>query len=526
MIGTRFGSWIVEEEIGRGGMGTVWRAARAPDAAPAPAQAAIKILAPELAVEVGFQQRFQREIEILGKLEHPSIVKLYESGVNDNRYWFAMEFVDGPSFEELKRANGRVTWIEVLDLVWQIAPALKHAHDRGIIHRDLKPSNLLRASDGTVKLTDFGIASLFASPHLTVTGGVIGTPEYLSPEQATGRPITRKSDLYSLGVVLYTLVTGTTPFTGTAIELLHKHRYGQFERPSRLEPTIPLDLETIICGLLEKDPDRRPSDGAVLFRQVDSLRNKLARIADHALTDTVPNSAKEAAPREGPATMMSRLMREELEAQNRPGPISRFIHHPIMLVLLFSLCVGILVWRLWPDSPDRLFASGAALMASENTADWETAWDRYFSRLEERYPDHPYHEEVAQFKAKLDDARAADRSENRARLNRRLSEGEWFYEKGMRQHQAGNNEEAQKTWRELIAAFSESPAERPWVRRAEKALIEPPTIDENRLQSVKKMMERVKELGEAGKKEEVARIRANLLKLYHDDLQALKMIGE
>src|SRR5262249_13842346 len=153
------------------------------------------------------------------------------------------ELIDGPSFEQLRDLRGRLPWRQVLDLAWQIAPALKHAHDRGVIHRDIKPSNLLRAGDleipgdaGVVKLTDFGIASLFASPHLTVTGGVIGTPEYLSPEQAGGKPVTRRSDLYSLGVVLYTLVTGTTPFVGEHIDLLHKHRFGQYERPSRLVP--------------------------------------------------------------------------------------------------------------------------------------------------------------------------------------------------------------------------------------------------------------------------------------------------
>src|SRR4051812_47116541 len=160
MIGSRIGSWYIEDEIGRGGMGTVYRGRRV--AGEGPDVAAVKVLAAELAVEVGFQQRFQREIDILRQLDHPHIVRFFESGGEKGRYWFAMEYVDGPSLEDLRLAGGRLPWAEVLELAWQIAPALKHAHDRGVIHRDLKPSNLLRAGgpggpDGSalVKLTDF-----------------------------------------------------------------------------------------------------------------------------------------------------------------------------------------------------------------------------------------------------------------------------------------------------------------------------------------------------------------------------------
>src|SRR5258706_486563 len=140
---------------------------------------------------------------------------------------------------------------------------------RGIIHRDLKPSNLLRAPDGKVKLTDFGIAKVFAGTHLTATGGVVGTAEYLSPEQATGKPVTKRSDLYSLGVVLYTLLTGRTPFRGEVMELLHKHRFGQYEQIRRIVPEVPYDMEEIVVQLLEKDPERRPGDAMMLHKQLD-----------------------------------------------------------------------------------------------------------------------------------------------------------------------------------------------------------------------------------------------------------------
>ncbi len=164
MIGTRLGSWIIDKELGRGGMGRVYLAHRSPLTLPSPPrggegkgeggadgveQSAIKVLAAELAVESGFVARFQREIDILRQLDHPNIVRFRESGQQDGHSYFVMEYVAGPSYETVLARQGRLPWPEVLELAWQIAPALKHAHDRGIIHRDLKPSNLLRASEGS-----------------------------------------------------------------------------------------------------------------------------------------------------------------------------------------------------------------------------------------------------------------------------------------------------------------------------------------------------------------------------------------
>src|SRR5207302_4123823 len=131
---------------------------------------------------------------------------------------------------------------------------------------------------GQVKLTDFGIAKVFASTHLTATGGIVGTAEFLSPEQAAGKPVTKRSDLYSLGVVLYTLFTGRTPFEGhTFLDLLHKHRYAQFDPPHQVVADVPYELDEIVCQLLAKDPAQRPADCLVLAKQLDAVRRKLER---------------------------------------------------------------------------------------------------------------------------------------------------------------------------------------------------------------------------------------------------------
>ncbi len=514
MIGSRLGSWIIEEEIGRGGMGTVYRAHRT--SSQGDEICAIKMLAAELAVELGFQQRFQREIEILRQLNHPNIVRFLESGVEESRFWYAMELIQGESYEDLRLQSGRLHWREVLEMAWQIAPALKHAHDRGVIHRDLKPSNLLRNEEGTVKLTDFGIASLFASPHLTVTGGVIGTPEFLSPEQASGKPVTKRSDLYSLGVVLYTLVTGKTPFEGEQIDLLHKHQYGQYERISRLVPDLHPDFEEIIDSLLEKDPGKRPGDAGVLFKRLDSLRKKLARQTQESLG--MSRYDLKVGEREGPATLMSRLVRQELEQQNRPGPIGRILNHPVVLVTLFLLCVSTLVYTFWPMSESTLFERGAALMASDDPDDWDRAFERYFNTLEKKYPNHCYKQELTEFRQRLEEARAGQRAEGRAFRNRRLSDGEWFFEKGMRLRLQGEEEAACRIWEALIDAYRNVPSERAWVRRAERELANPPPPQKEPLRgATRAALEQAKQLEVEGKHEQANAIRRALGELYKDD---------
>src|SRR5438105_773680 len=148
MIGNRLGPWILASEIGRGAMGRIFRADRAPDAPGEPAGAAVKVLSAELAGDPVFVERFQREIAALKQLAHPNIVQFYDAGTADGHFYYAMEFVDGPDYQAILAERGRLPWTEVLTLALQVVPALKHAHDRGIIHRDLKPSNLLDAAGG------------------------------------------------------------------------------------------------------------------------------------------------------------------------------------------------------------------------------------------------------------------------------------------------------------------------------------------------------------------------------------------
>lgn len=557
MIGARLGSWILDKELGRGGMGYVYLAHRA-EVSDQKSRggsswnselAAIKVLVAELAVDPGFLARFQREIEILRQLDHPNIVRFRESGQQDGRSYLVMEYVPGPSYETLLTRSGRVPWTEVLDLAWQIAPALKHAHDRGVIHRDLKPSNLLRVErraesvsnekptvpdvtgsprpEVLVKLTDFGIASLFASPHLTVTGGIVGTAEYLSPEQAAGKPVTRRSDLYSLGVVLYTLLTGRTPFQGEPLDLLHKHRFAQFDRPARLVPEIPHELDVIVCELLEKDPSKRPGDSMVLFRRLDSLKRKLAYQATHGDVKTVEYVAGQMVTRprdnvEGPATLMSRLVRQELERERTGGPVRQFLNRPWVLAFLLILTLGVIAWAFWPMSAETMYQRGAALMRSQDPADWETAWDNYLGPLLAKHPDTPHRAEVEEFRDRYEVSKAAREANRAARRAGPMSETQWFYQEGLRRRQQGDLAEARRIWTALVRAFQNVPSEEPWVRLAEQELdkADDTSSRDRQWDPVRQALRRARELREKGHKQEAEAIVNNLNELYHGDKQA------
>ncbi len=491
MIGTRVGNWIIDKELGEGGMGKVYLAheqvdgqqlaqpvGQAVDQPVAQRQGALKFLAAELAREPDFVARFEREIESLRKLKHPNIVEFYESGRHAGSYYYAMEYVDGPSVEHMLLQRGRLSWQEVLEIMLQVCPALKLAHDHGIIHRDLKPPNLLVSKEGTVKLTDFGVAKVFAMQRLTATRAVVGTAEYMSPEQAAGGAITNRSDLYSLGVLMYTLLTGRALFKAASlVDMLHKHRYARFDPPRAVVQEIPPDLDALVCQLLEKEPDKRPRDALVLLRQLEQIRLKESRkAADRGAGETLaaPSSGKTRGPQPpGPATIMSHLMRAELREMDRPGPVGRFLNQPLVLVLLLAGVIALLVWGLWPASPEALLQRAARFVAE---GAWDSASDT-LDRLDEKHPDHPHAEQALALRKQIEAGQARRNARQAtsgpAGFALTASEAERFYLEAVQQYHGGNVERARATWRNLIDAFAGVDAEAHWVQLSREALKQP-----------------------------------------------------
>ena len=224
---------------------------------------AIKVLRPEFANDPEFIERFDREAQAATSLSHPNIVSIYDVGEEDNILYIVMEYVDGPTLKEYVMNNGPLQVEEALDIMEQLTSAIQHAHETGLIHRDIKPQNVLIDRNGKVKITDFGIAVALSATALTQTNSVLGSVHYLSPEQARGGKATKLSDIYSLGIVFYELLTGQLPFTGQSpVSIALKHLQDDTPSVRKLNPSIPQSVENIILQSTAKDPFYRYSSVA------------------------------------------------------------------------------------------------------------------------------------------------------------------------------------------------------------------------------------------------------------------------
>lgn len=272
----QLGRYEIERVLGRGAMGVVYLA-RDPVIG---RQVALKTLAlPAEAEEAEeFRQRFMREAQAAGRLSHPAIVTVHDAGVDSatGLSYMAMEFIEGRSLKDVLRSGQPFAFSEVARIGTALAGGLDYAHSKGVVHRDIKPANIILTPQGLVKITDFGVARLESS-NLTATGQFIGTPNYMSPEQITGGNVDGRSDLFSLGVVLFEMLTGTRPFVAQSLtEVTYKIVHEPTPIPSRVRPGLPPAFNPIVLKLLEKDPERRYARGNDVARALDALRRVLA----------------------------------------------------------------------------------------------------------------------------------------------------------------------------------------------------------------------------------------------------------
>ena len=263
------------ERVGQGGMGAVYRARQLS----LNRIVALKVLSPSLASDKSFVQRFQREARLAARLTHPNLVQVYNVGEHGGRRYIAMEFVEGPSVDKLIELYGRIAEGEAVDIAIGVACALSVAASQGIVHRDVKPSNILLSAEGTVKLTDLGLAKPVGEDdlHITQAGAAVGTPNYMSPEQARGsQQIDGRSDVYSLGATLFHMLTGRPPFEGkTPFDTLRKHVDEPPPSPRDLNPAISRETAEIILRMLAKDPAQRfatPEEAGEALRQLRRRR--------------------------------------------------------------------------------------------------------------------------------------------------------------------------------------------------------------------------------------------------------------
>lgn len=325
--------------IGEGGMANVYLA----NDTILDRKVAIKVLRGDLSNDEKFIRRFKREALSVSNLSHPNIVEVYDVGEEEGNYYIVMEYIDGKTLKQLLQKRGALTLNEVIDIMSQLTDGLAHAHEAYIIHRDIKPQNIMIEDNGLVKITDFGIAMALNSTQLTQTNSVMGSVHYLPPEQANGKGSTVKSDIYSLGILMYELLTGSVPFKGdNAVEIALKHIKEKIPSIRKQNPTIPQSIENIVLKAAAKNPKNRYD---TVREMHNDLLTALERSSEKRLvyeypendleeTKVVPNLTKEI--KKSMVDKPSELEENESSASNEKNKLP-IILAVVLLVILIAL---------------------------------------------------------------------------------------------------------------------------------------------------------------------------------------------
>lgn len=339
IIGKRLdGRYEIQEIIGVGGMAVVYRAYDCID----DKIVAVKVLKEEYLTNEEFKRRFKNESKAIAVLSHPNIVKVFDVSFGDRLQYIVMEYIDGITLKEYIDQQKVLTWREAIHFTVQILRALQHAHTKGIVHRDIKPQNIMMLEDGTIKVTDFGIARFAHSETHTMTDKAIGSVHYISPEQARGAYTDEKSDIYSVGVMLFEMLTGKLPFEAdSAVSVAIMQMQQTPRHPRDLNPSIPEGLEDITLRAMQKDPAQRYRSAAEMLADIDEFkRNPSIHFEYKYFVDESPTKYVDAINK-----IKHTDAPQEEEVKEKKTPIIPILSGIAGAVLLVAL--GVLVWAIW-----------------------------------------------------------------------------------------------------------------------------------------------------------------------------------
>jgi len=395
MTDRKFGPFQVERQLGIGGMGVVYLATYTGDGRGK--KVALKVLSPGLSSDTKLLKRFHREIEILKRLTHPNIVKCYGGGVSQGQPFYAMEFINGGTIQDVLKKRRTLTVEQAIEVGRQLCAALEHAHNAGIVHRDLKPANLFVSRNGRLKLGDFGIARDTEATALTAAGKTVGTYAYMSPEQIHGgAPISRKTDLYATGCVLYEVLTGETPFVGdNPAEMLMQHLNDDPHNVRDRIPDCPIWLDELIERLLAKDPEERPYDALAVHTELTEIRRRLRESTaepSHATAANADIATREGY--EGDGKFDVNKLRRKKKKKKRKRDAGQFYEQTWFLVGCLVAVIGVGYWLSRPPGQEALYLDARTAMESGDEIAQREARDRYMLPYLERFPEGQFAAEI------------------------------------------------------------------------------------------------------------------------------------
>lgn len=391
----QFGNFRILRQLGLGGMGVVYLAKLPTD--DGDRTVALKVLSPGLSNDPKLLRRFEREIKILKRLRHPNIVRYYGGGTHDGQRFYAMEFIDGGTIQDLLRKRRQLTVEQAIEVGRQLCAALEHAHNAGVIHRDLKPANLFLARSGRLKLGDFGIARDTEATALTAAGKTVGTYAYMAPEQIHGgEPITGKTDLYAAGCVLFEVLTGEAPFSGdNPAEMLMQHLNDDPRNVRDLVPDCPIWLDELIERMLAKKPEDRPYDALAVHTELTEIRRRLRESTAVPTSVTAANADVSTQPG-GPNPEIARPKVRKKKKRKRDA--GQFYEQTWFLVTCLILVLGAGYWLSRPPGEETLYLKARAAMESRDETAQREAREDYMLPYLERFPDGQFAEEMQRWK--------------------------------------------------------------------------------------------------------------------------------
>lgn len=505
----RLGPFEIGKQLGVGGMGVVYLATYRETGQ----KVALKVLSPALSADKKLIARFEREIEILERLEHPNIVRYFGSGRSGEQRYYAMEYMDGGSLDTILERRGKLSWEQTVRVGLQLCAALEHAHNNGIIHRDLKPGNLFITKKGKIRLGDFGIARDTDATAITAAGKTVGTYAYMAPEQIHGKhPIGPKTDIYAMGCLLYQFLTGETPFTGSnAAEMFMQHLNEEPESVRTQNLECPIWLDKVVLKMLEKEPEDRPFDALAVQALLEDVRTRVSEqtsMAQEAMTsgpiDTVVTEKDR-------AELKQAIRKKKKKKRKRKGP---FYESAWFLSVCLLALIATVTWAVWPPSEAELYDAIVERMKDKNQ--WSDLQDDEIAQYVGRFPDGKHAADVAEFVDLIEMDRAERRAIARDRKGLKpRTEAEAGYIRGREFERFDDRISAVEQYEAVISLFGDRREDRPYVmlsrRRIRELEAQPP---QSRLDIVNEALRKAHDYDLQGRPLDAQKVWKSIIRLY------------